>query len=80
MSTTSLFDFAWFNNFDDKIEDLKVLALPEEWDYQTTGAGKNKILVNYIHHTFSKLLSVVYQIVTWKIKAENSPLVLQEFG
>lgn len=50
-----LFDFAWFMDFHKKIEELKNLAMPEEWDYKTNPLGTNPILENYIKHTFKKL-------------------------
>ncbi len=55
MSNSKLYDFAWFQNFDEKIEELKTLAMPENWDYNNGDNRKNKILINYIHHTFAKL-------------------------
>src|SRR5699024_10281787 len=53
----ALFQFAWFPNFYDKIEELKGLAMTENWDYSKNPTGKNPILVNYIHHTFDKIKS-----------------------
>ena len=50
-----LFDFAWFQNFHNSIADLKTIAMEENWDYKNRPVGKNPILENYIHHTFSKL-------------------------
>ena len=50
-----LFDFAWFMDFHAKIEELKNLAMPEDWDYKTKPLGSNPILENYVKHTFKKL-------------------------
>lgn len=50
-----LFDFAWFMDFHAKIEELKDLAMPEDWDYKKNPLGTNPILENYIKHTFKKL-------------------------
>lgn len=52
---TKLFDFSWFTNFSDSIRELKELAMDEDWDYKLNPTGKSPILVNYIHHTFSKI-------------------------
>lgn len=51
----SLFNFAWFPNFNQSIAELKELAMAENWDYSINPTGKNPILVNYIHHTFNKV-------------------------
>lgn len=50
-----IFDFAWFQDFHGKIEELKSLAMPEDWDYKRNPLGTNPILENYIKHTFKKL-------------------------
>lgn len=50
-----LFDFAWFMDFHTKIEELKNLAMPEDWDYKSNPLGTNPILENYIKHTYKKL-------------------------
>ena len=50
-----LFEFSWFQNFHSSIEDLKSIAMTENWDYKNKPMGKNPILENYIHHTFCKL-------------------------
>ena len=39
-----LFDFAWFNNFHASIDELKSLAMREDWDYKKNPIGKNPIL------------------------------------
>ena len=41
-----LFEYAWFIDFHEAIEDLK---------YKNSPIGKNPILENYIKHTFVKL-------------------------
>jgi hypothetical protein len=51
----SLFKFAWFPNFTQSIEELKLLAMSEKWDYNCSPTGKHPILINYIHHTFDKV-------------------------
>ena len=50
-----LFEYAWFTDFHGTIEDLKLLAMKEDWDYKNSPIGKNPILENYIKHTFIKL-------------------------
>lgn len=51
----SLFKFSWFPDFAQSIEELKDLAMAENWDYSSNPTGKHPILVNYIHHTFEKV-------------------------
>lgn len=55
MLSKRLFDFAWVKNFDYSLEELKNLAMPEEWDYKINPTGKLPILYNYVLHTFSKI-------------------------
>jgi len=50
-----LFEYAWFNNFHSSIEELKSIAMKEDWDYKKHPIGKNPILENYIKHTFEKV-------------------------
>jgi hypothetical protein len=50
-----LYNFAWFSNFQNSIDELQQLAMNEDWDYKLTPTGKLPILSNYIYHTFSKL-------------------------
>lgn len=52
---TTLFDYAWFNDFDNSIEELRKLAMNEDWDYKLKPTGKLSILRNYVQHTFSKI-------------------------
>jgi len=51
----TLFKFAWFNDFNLCVQELKSLCMAENWDYTTSPNGKYPILSNYIHHTFCKL-------------------------
>lgn len=50
-----LFDYSWFLNFNQSIEELKNLAMAENWDYSSAPTGRHPILENYIRHTFSKI-------------------------
>jgi len=50
-----LFEYAWVADFYSKVNDLKELAMDEDWDYKKHPTGKNPILSNYIKHTFIKL-------------------------
>jgi len=51
-----LLEYAWIFEFYRRIAELKDMAMPENWDYLRNPTGKQPILVNYIKHTFSKLL------------------------
>ncbi|MCP1996179.1 DUF3825 domain-containing protein [Flavobacterium sp. HSC-61S13] len=53
----ALFQFSWFPDFTKSIEELKTLAMSENWDYNKHPNGRNQILANYIHHTFDKIQS-----------------------
>lgn len=53
--TMSLFKYAWFPDFLQSVEELKNLAMAEEWDYSNNPTGRHPILINYIHHTFDKV-------------------------
>lgn len=50
-----LFEYVWISNFHDQIEELKALAMREDWDYKSRPLGCNPILENYVKHTFMKL-------------------------
>lgn len=51
-----LFDFAFINNMDDRIQDLADLAEQEEWNYIDTPSGRpNIILHNYLRYTYVRL-------------------------
>lgn len=50
-----LFNYAWFRDFHGSIDDLKEIAMREDWDYKKNPIGKNPILENYIKHTFKKV-------------------------
>jgi len=52
-----LFDFSWIPSFKQSIDDLKRLAMIENWDYCRNPTGEHPILINYIHHTFEKVFS-----------------------
>lgn len=43
------------SDFHGSIEELKSIAMKEDWDYKKNPIGKNPILENYIKHTFVKL-------------------------
>lgn len=64
----ALFQFSWFPDFHQSINELKILAMSENWDYNKHPTGKNPILANYIHHTFNK------------IKSENKIEIEDEFA
>lgn len=51
----ALFQYSWFPDFQKSINELKSLAMIENWDYSKKPTGGNPILVNYIHHTFDKV-------------------------
>ena len=50
-----LFDYGWFKDCHGCIEELKSMAMKEDWDYKKNPIGKNPILENYIRHTFVKV-------------------------
>lgn len=53
----SLYDFAWFQDRDDRLQELVCLAEPEEWGYQSTLSDhKHPILFNYLNRTYSRLV------------------------
>lgn len=39
-----LFDYGWFKDFHGCIEELKSMAMKEDWDYKKNPIGKNPIL------------------------------------
>lgn len=51
----NLFDYAYFMQFDDCIDELSRVVIPENWDYSYDSGKKHPILMNYIHHTFKKV-------------------------
>lgn len=52
-----LFNLVFFPDFDKCLEDLSVLAEPEDWNYQHTSTSrKNPILYNYIQYTYTRLV------------------------
>ena len=55
-----LYDFAWLEDERKLIEILKNLAMPEDWDWQTSenpnaDKHKNAILFKYLHYTFNRI-------------------------
>lgn len=51
-----LFDFAFINNIEPRLDDLADLSETEEWDYQNTPSDKNHpILYNYLRYTYAKI-------------------------
>lgn len=59
MSDLPLFNFAWFRDFDQALNNLSDLAMDENWDYQNTKTNTDyPIQFNYLHHTFQKLQDV----------------------
>lgn len=55
MQGYELFTFAYFNNFETSIKILAGMAAQEDWDFSGDSSNKNKILKNYLEHTFRKL-------------------------
>ena len=68
MRNSPLFNNIWIKDFRQSINELKILAIQEDWDYKTEPTGCLPILVNYVNHTFSKLIS------------ENKVEVVSEFS
>lgn len=51
-----LFDFAFINNMDVRLDELAALAEQEDWEYQQAHAGRNKpILHNYLRYTYARI-------------------------
>lgn len=51
-----LFDLIFFPDMDEKLEELKVLAEPENWEYQNTSDNHSlPILYNYLIYTYKRL-------------------------
>jgi hypothetical protein len=49
----SLFDLIFIPHIGERLEDLTVLAEPEEWNYQhTESEHPQPILYNYLHYTY----------------------------
>lgn len=51
----NLYKFAFISNFNQCIEELNNLAMPEIWDYNKHPTGGYPILNNYVNHTFEKV-------------------------
>jgi hypothetical protein len=63
-----LFDFAFINNIEARLDALATMAEAESWDYQVTIHNRPKpILYNYLKYTYSRL-------------AEEDKIVLSENG
>lgn len=52
---SKLLDFAFFHEYDRKLETLVAMAQPEPWDHSDTLARRFYILRNYLERTFEKL-------------------------
>ena len=50
-----IFEFAYFHEYDRKLEDLVLIAQDEVWDHSEYTARKFPILRNYLEKTFEKL-------------------------
>lgn len=53
-----LFEFAYCPKFNEKLEYLSKLAMPEAWNFKNSPSDPERplpILYNYIHHTFIRL-------------------------
>lgn len=51
-----LYDLIYFQNMDDKLDELSELAEDESWDYQNTQDSHHKpILFNYLQYTYLRL-------------------------
>lgn len=48
-------EYTWCWNFDALIDELKELAMDENWDYQCNPTGQHPILKSYVRYTFEKL-------------------------
>lgn len=57
MQNSPLFKNVWFTNWKKSIEELSLLAIREDWDYKNAPTGRYPILVNYVNHTYSKIVS-----------------------
>lgn len=52
----TLYDFAYFPNIDDKLEELAKLAEPEAWAYKyTKSEHRFPVLFNYLQQTYKRL-------------------------
>ena len=55
MAGSELFDFAFFLKFDQSVKDLAAVVAQEDWNSSDDATKSNKILKNYLEHTFCKL-------------------------
>lgn len=59
MPRLPFFSFCYRPNFRQQIEDLALLARPERWDFlKDSQDTPHQILVNYINHTFMRLMEL----------------------
>lgn len=56
-SRSTLEKFAEFDNFNEALQDLKVQAQEEDWDYIKNRTGRDPVLYSYINHTFSRIVA-----------------------
>lgn len=70
----------WIYRSESALEDLKALAMPEDWDYRVSPKWGNPILKNYIENTFSKVHEEWKLIeVSWKYSIFNTGLVTPKY-
>lgn len=50
-----LFQFAYFQNYQNSINELAALTPGEEWDFHAAGKKKKAILKNYLEYTYKKV-------------------------
>lgn len=51
-----LFDFAYIDDINGRLDALALLAEPENWDYDFTVSGRHKpILYNYVRYSYARL-------------------------
>lgn len=48
-----LYRFAFIYDINEVLDKLRSLAMPEDWDFNTS--THNRILFNFVHHTFKKI-------------------------
>ena len=53
----NLYQFAWFHDREDRLQDLAQMAEPEEWSYQNSpNEHSHPVLFNYLAHTYGRLV------------------------
>ena len=50
-----LFDFCYIPSFEQRLDELALLAEPENWDYSSTGTSTHPILKNYLKYTWKRI-------------------------